>query len=124
MARETRAATGNSKPRIFPTVCVLPHRQDSQLSSTQITETDTTRKTTTKKPSAKANTTAKRAPAKKATTTGKKPVGVKKTPAKGHKTSIGTKIKGVGKKIVGEIEGNPEKKAAGTKKIVSSKHPL
>lgn len=93
----TRAATGNSKPRIIPTVPT----------------TTTTTKTTTKKTSkpVTANTPAKRAPAAKKSTTTKaaKPVGVtKKAPVK--KPTVGDKIKGVVKKIEGSIEGKPAKK--------------
>ncbi|XMA10026.1 hypothetical protein WAI453_002817 [Rhynchosporium graminicola] len=93
MAREgTRSATGNSKPRIFPTV----------------TEPTTTKRAT-------ANTGAKRGP-KTTATKASKPVGVKKAaPAK--KTSVATKAKGLVKKAEGAITNNPAKKAAGTKKI-------
>lgn len=89
----TRAATGNSRPRILPTVP---------------TSTATTKKAS--KP-ATANTPAKRAPAaKKATTTkAAKPAGVtKKAPVK--KPTVGETLKGVVKKVEGAVEGNPAKK--------------
>lgn len=98
MAREgTRSATGNSRPRVFPTV----------------PETSTT---TTKK-RATANTGAKRGPKKATTVKTSKPVGVTKKKAPAKKTSVATKAKGVVKKAEGAVTGNPEKKAAGTKKI-------
>jgi hypothetical protein len=78
--------------------------------------TETTTATTKKR--ATANTGAKRGPKKATTVKASKPTGViktKKAPAK--KTSVGTKVKGVGKKVEGAVTGNPEKKAVGTKKI-------
>jgi hypothetical protein len=102
MAREgTRSATGNSRPRVFPTVA------------------ETTSATTKKR--ATANTGAKRGPKKSTATTktvGAKPVGVtKKKAAPAKKTSVAAKAKGVVKKVEGAITDNPAKKAAGTKKI-------
>lgn len=64
--------TGNSKPRIFPTV------------------TETTPATTKKR--ATANTGAKRGP-KATTTKAAKPVGVTKKKAPAKKTSVATKVK-------------------------------
>ncbi|KUJ20492.1 uncharacterized protein LY89DRAFT_682216 [Mollisia scopiformis] len=97
MAREgTRSATGNSRPRVFPTV--------------PVTETTTKKRAT-------ANTGAKRGP-KTTTTKAAKPTGVtKKKAAPAKKTSVADKAKGVVKKVEGTVTGNPEKKAAGTKKI-------
>lgn len=93
MARETRAATGNSKPRVFPKV-----------------EETTTTKTTTKKAKPKANTTAKRAP-KATTTKASKPTGVtKKKAAPKKKTTVATKVKGEAEKAVGAVTANPAKK--------------
>ncbi|KAG0649779.1 hypothetical protein D0Z07_3511 [Hyphodiscus hymeniophilus] len=90
MAREgTRSATGNSKPRIFPTV------------------TETAAPT---KKRATANTGAKRGPKKATTTKASKPVGVTKKKAPAKKTSVATKAKGVVKKAEGAVTGNPEKK--------------
>jgi len=105
MARETRATTGNSRPRVFP-------MQEPVVSKPK--------KTTRKPAAAKANTTAKRAPATKVT--GVKPVGVTKKkaaakPAPAKKTTTAAKAKGVVKKVEGAITGNTQKKAAGTKKI-------
>jgi hypothetical protein len=102
MAREgTRQATGNARPRIFDAPAEVP----------------------APKKRATANTGAKRGPKKgtKATATttkASKPVGVtKKKAAPAKKTSVATKAKGVIKKAEGAVTGNPEKKAAGTKKI-------
>jgi len=86
---------GNSKPRIFaPT-------------------------TETAAPKTTANTGAKRGPKKATATKASKPVGVtkKKSAAPAKKTSVAAKAKGVVKKVEGAVTGNPEKKAAGTKKI-------
>ncbi|CAG8958693.1 hypothetical protein HYFRA_00011535 [Hymenoscyphus fraxineus] len=92
MAREgTRSATGNSRPRVFPTIP----------------------EPTVKK--ASANTGAKRGP-KKTATKGAKPIGVKKAPAV-KKPSVATKAKGAIKKAEGAVTGNAAKKAAGTKKL-------
>ncbi|CAG8972789.1 hypothetical protein HYALB_00007714 [Hymenoscyphus albidus] len=93
MAREgTRSATGNSRPRVFPTI-----------------PEPTVKKTT-------ANSGAKRGP-KKVTTKGVKPVGVTKKAPAAKKPSVGTKAKGAVKKVEGAITGNAAKKAAGTKKM-------
>ncbi|TAQ87185.1 hypothetical protein B7494_g4499 [Chlorociboria aeruginascens] len=98
MAREgTRSATGNSKPRIFPTVTETPA-------------------TTTKK-RATANSGVKRGPKKATTVKASKPTGVTKKKAPAKKTNVATKAKGVVKKVEGDVTGNPEKKAAGTKKV-------
>ncbi|EPE28999.1 hypothetical protein GLAREA_00157 [Glarea lozoyensis ATCC 20868] len=98
MAREgTRSATGNSRPRVFDTV----------------PEVATTKKRATANTGAKRTT--KKAPAVKAS----KPVGVtkKKAAVPAKKPTVATKAKGVVKKVEGAVTGNPEKKAAGTKKI-------
>lgn len=71
MARETRAATGNSKPRIFDEPVVVPKKRVAA------------------KP--KANTTAKRSPKK--TAAGSKPVGVTKKAAPKKKAVTVTKDK-------------------------------
>lgn len=93
MARETRAATGNSKPRVFPKV-----------------EEPATTKTTTKKAKPKANTTAKRAP-KATTTKASKPTGVtKKKAAPKKKTTVAAKVKGEAEKAAGAVTANPAKK--------------
>ncbi|RDW66213.1 hypothetical protein BP6252_09848 [Coleophoma cylindrospora] len=85
----TRSSTGNSKPRIFPTVSEPT--------------------TAAPKKRATANTGAKRGPKKAPATKAAKPVGVtKKVPVK--KTSVATKAKGVVKKVEGAVTGNPEKK--------------
>lgn len=93
----TRAATGNSRPRVHATISTDPERKRT-----------TTRKTGPKK------TTLGRT---KKSTTG---AGVKKrAPATHHKrkTSLKDKVEGVVEKAVGTVERKPGKKAAGTKKI-------
>lgn len=84
----TRAATGNSKPRVFPTV-----------------STDPVRKTT----APKKRTTTK--PTTKKTTTGR----VTKPATQKRKPSVKDKVEGAVKKAVGTVERKPAKKAAGTK---------
>ncbi|RDL41836.1 Uncharacterized protein BP5553_01815 [Venustampulla echinocandica] len=97
MAREgTRSATGNSRPRVFPTV------------------PETT--TTTTKKRATANTGAKRGPKKATATKGGKPAGVTKKAAPAKKPSAATKAKGLVKKAEDAITDTLNKKAAGTKK--------
>ncbi len=80
MPRETRAATGNSRPRIFsePNVVVPPVKKRATTSKT------------------KANSAAKRAPKK--TAAGSKPTGVSKTESVAKKktaTGAGDKAKKV-----------------------------
>merc|ERR1711977_467609 len=86
MAREgTRQATGNSKPRIFPTVA----------------ETTTTKRAT-------ANTGAKRGPKKATATKASKPVGVKKV--EGAVTNNPAKKAAGTKKIKGNDGAKPKTK--------------
>lgn len=87
----TRAATGNSKPRVFQSISTEPGR-----------------KTTGGK---------KRGP-KKATITKPKAAGVtkKKAPTK-RKTSVKDKVAGAAKKAEGKVLNKPGKEAAGTKQI-------
>lgn len=98
MARETRAATGNSKPRIFDEPIVVPKKRVAA------------------KP--KANTTAKRSPKK--TAAGSKPVGVTKKAAPKKKAATVTKDKAEDKtekkdeKAVEKAEAKVEKAAAVT----------
>lgn len=111
MARETRAATGNSKPRvsfrhISSCYCAQPltHVQVFPV----VEEKTVTKKVT--KPKTKANTTAKRTPATK----GSKPTGVTKkkaTVVKKTKTpTAGDVVKGAAKKVEGAVTKNPAKK--------------
>jgi hypothetical protein len=103
MARETRAATGNSKPRVFPKV-----------------EETTTTKTTTKKAKPKANTTAKRAPKTTTAKAGAKPTGVtKKKAAPKKKTTLATKVKGEAEKVVGAVTADPQKKVCACASLLS-----
>lgn len=82
MARETRAATGNSKPRIFDEpVAVIPKKRAANP---------------------KANTTAKRAPKKAAA--GSKPVGVTK-----KKATVGKKVEKKVEKASEKVEKEGEK---------------
>jgi hypothetical protein len=93
MARETRAATGNSKPRVFP----------------KVEETIPT-KTAAKKAKPKANITAKRAP-KATATKASKPTGVtKKKAAPKKKATVAAKVKGEAEKAAGAVTANPAKK--------------
>jgi len=89
----TRAATGNSKPRVFQAVSTDPVRK-----------TTAGRKRTTK-------TTTTKPAAKKTTTTGRvsKPKTVKGKP------SVKDKVEGALKKAEGTVTNKPGKKAAGTK---------
>ena len=82
MPRETRAATGNSRPRLFeaPPTPVAPRKRAA--------------------PRPKANTTAKRAPKKAAA--GSKPVGVKKTSAKTG--GAGAAVKAKAEKVKAVVE--------------------
>jgi len=87
----TRSTTGNSKPRVVPTISTEPARKRA-----------TTKKT-------KANTSKPRSTAG---------VTKKKAPASHHKRKPGIKDKIEGKveEVVGKIENKPGKEAAGTKK--------
>jgi hypothetical protein len=92
----TRAATGNSKPRVFTAV-----------------STDPVRKTATggKKRGRKPGTTTTKATTKK-TTTGR----VAKPKTQKRKPSVKDKVEGALEKAEGAILNKPGKKAAGTKK--------
>lgn len=86
----TRAATGNSRPRIHATISTGPERT----------------RTTTKK----------RAGPKKSVTG----AGIKKRAPNTHhkrKASLKDKVEGAAEKIKGTVERKPGKKAAGTKKM-------
>lgn len=88
---QTRGATGNAKPRVFSAISTEPVRKRKAT-------------TGTKKTTVKPKTTA----------------GVKKSaPASHHKRTptIADKIEGAVDKVVGTVEGQPGKKAAGEKKI-------
>ncbi|KAI9051174.1 hypothetical protein LZ554_005276 [Drepanopeziza brunnea f. sp. 'monogermtubi'] len=103
MAREgTRQATGNARPRIFPTV-------------PEVTIAAPKKKTTM-------NIGAKRGP-KAATTKTSKPVGITKKVAPAKKTAVANKLKGVVKKTEAAITKTPAKKAAATKKIKDTDGP-
>ncbi|KAH7115182.1 hypothetical protein B0J11DRAFT_584488 [Dendryphion nanum] len=99
----TRAATGNSKPRVIQQIeaVVAPKKRTTANTS---------------KPRAK--TVASGRVEKKSTTTTKpkKTVAVKKSPVK----KVTDKVVGKAKKAEGTVEGNPAKKAAGTKKEKST----
>ncbi|TVY73171.1 hypothetical protein LSUE1_G006119 [Lachnellula suecica] len=118
MAREgTRSTTGSYLP--YPNVAAASLRYSpARNSRPRVFDTVPEVTTTTKKPRASANIGAKRGPKKAIATKASKPTGVtKKKAAPAKKTSVATKAKGVVKKAEGAITGNPEKKAAGTKKI-------
>lgn len=91
----TRAATGNSKPRVFQTVSTEPTRK-----------TTAGKKRTTKKPAASKTATGRVA----------KPKTVKR------KTTVKDKVAGAVKKAEGKVTKNPAKKAAGTKKAAGECH--
>jgi len=95
MARETRAATGNSKPRVFP--AAEPAAAAPKKKAT--------------KP--KANTTAKRAP-KATTTKASKPTGVTKPKAAPKKKTPVAKVEGEVKKAIKKVK--PTEKKAPAKK--------
>lgn len=92
----TRASTGNSKPRVVPSISTTPERK---------------RKSTITKPATKKATTTK-------STTG---AGVtkKRAPNTHHKRKAGVsdKVKGALEKAEGAVTRKPGKKAAGTKKM-------
>ncbi|KIV90561.1 hypothetical protein PV10_07849 [Exophiala mesophila] len=90
---QTRGATGNSKPRVFPTVSVEPVRKRKATTGTGATGK--------KKKTATGGVSKKRAPA---------------ASSKG-KSSVKDKIEGAVDKLTGSVENKPAKKAAGTKKI-------
>ncbi|TVY89668.1 hypothetical protein LAWI1_G004167 [Lachnellula willkommii] len=117
MAREgTRSATGSFLP--YPHVAAASLRYSSARNSRpRVFPTVPETTTTTTKKRATANTGAKRGPKAATTTKAAKPTGVTKKKAPAKKTSVATKAKGVVKKAEGAVTGNPEKKAAGTKKI-------
>lgn len=97
----TRSTTGNSKPRVFPTVSTEP-----------------TRKVTTKKSTkAKANTSKPRAK----TGAGVKKAATKKAPAK--KAAVKEKIEDAAEKVEKKVEKKPakEKKAKATKPKTTKK---
>ena len=83
----TRAATGNSRPRVFAPVSTEPASRKKAAG--------TKRKTTAKKP------------ATKKTTTGRVS---KKTGTTKHKPTVGDKVKGAVEKAKGTVERKPGKK--------------
>lgn len=85
----TRAATGNSKPRVFEAISTAPGRK----------------------------TTGKKRATKKTTATPTSRVTKKKAPAAKRKTSVKAKVEGAAKKIEGKVLNKPGKEAAGTKKM-------
>lgn len=102
MPASTRASTGNSKPRLVQQIenAVMPKKR-------------TTATANTSKPRTMGGRVAK--PKATATTTGPKTKLVKKrrTPMEKAKD----KVVGATEKLVGEVEGKPGKKAAGTRKV-------
>ena len=86
----TRAATGNSKPRVIAPISTEPGRK------TAAGKKRGPKKTTATKPA-----------------TGRV---AKKTPTK-RKTSVKDKVAGAAKKVEGKVTNKPAKEAAGTKKM-------
>ena len=101
MPASTRASTGNSKPRLV-----------QQIENAVAPKKRTTTTANTSKPRTTGGRVAK--PKTTATTTGPKTKVVKKrrTPTEKAKD----KVVGTAEKLVGEVEGKPGKKAAGTRK--------
>ena len=102
MPASTRASTGNSKPRVVQQIenAVAPKKRTTTTANTSKPRTTTGRV-------AKPKTTA--------TTTGPKTKVVKKRRTPTEK--VKDKVVGTGEKLVGEVEGKPGKKAAGTRKV-------
>ena len=99
MPASTRASTGNSKPRLMQQIenAVTPKKRTTATANTS-----------------KPRTAGGRVAKPKAATTGPKTKVVKKrrTPTEKAKD----KVVGTAEKLVGEVEGKPGKKAAGTRK--------
>jgi hypothetical protein len=106
MPASTRASTGNSKPRIVQQIenAVAPKKRTTTTANTSKPRANTTTTGRITKPKATATTI-----------TGPRTKVVKKprTPTEKAKD----KVVGTAEKLVGEVEGRPGKKAAGTKKV-------
>ena len=102
MPASTRASTGNSKPRIVQQIenAVAPKKRTTTTANTSKPRTTTGR---VAKPKTTATTTGPRT----------KVVKKKRTPTEKAKD----KVVGTAEKLVGEVEGKPGKKAAGTRKV-------
>jgi hypothetical protein len=101
MPASTRASTGNSKPRLLQQVedVITPKKRTTTTANTSKPRTTTGRVT---KPKTTTATTGPRT----------KIVKKKRTPT----VKVKDKVAGAAEKLVGEVEGKPGKKAAGTKK--------
>jgi len=105
----TRARTGNSKPRIVEEIkaVVGPKKRAAPKA-----------KANTSKPRSNKVASGRVAKPKTTTTTTKGGPNVKTVKKPRTKTEkVVDKIVGTGEKIVGDVEGKPGKKAAGTKKV-------
>jgi len=105
MAASTRASTGNSKPRIVQQIqnAVAPKKRTTTTANTSKPRANTTTTGRVAKPKATATTTGPRT----------KVVKKRRTPSEKAKD----KVVGTAEKLVGEVEGKPGKKAAGTRKV-------
>ena len=101
MPASTRASTGNSKPRLLQQVedAITPKKRTTTTANTSKPRTTTGR---VSKPKTTTATTGPRT----------KIVKKKRTPTE----KVKDKVAGAAEKLVGEGEGKPGKKAAGTKK--------
>ncbi|KAG9193840.1 hypothetical protein G6011_03875 [Alternaria panax] len=125
MAATTRARTGNSKPRLVQQIenAIAPTKRStttkantsrprtSKVASGRVTKPKAATTTTT---TSKKTTTTKKPAAAPKKTTGANVKTVKKPRTKTEK--VVDKIVGKAEHIVGDIEGKPGKKAAGTAK--------
>lgn len=92
----TRASTGNSKPRVLPSISTGPERKRKSTTTKAGTKKSTTKRSTTG-----AGVTKKRAP----------------NAHHKRKATVTDKVKGALEKAEGTVTRKPGKKAAGTKKM-------
>lgn len=104
MPASTRASTGNSKPRIVQQIedVVAPKKRTTTTANTSKPRANTTAAGRITKPKTTSTTTGPRT----------KVVKKRRTPTEKAKD----KVAGAAEKLVGEVEGKPGKKAAGTRK--------
>ncbi|KNG48102.1 hypothetical protein DDE82_004866 [Stemphylium lycopersici] len=113
MAATTRARTGNSKPRVASAI---------ESAVTPTTKRSSTTKANTSKPRTSTNSTANkvvssRVTKPKATTPKKTGANVKTVKKPRTKTEkVVDKVVGKAENVIGDVEGKPGKKAAGTAK--------
>lgn len=105
MPASTRASTGNSKPRLVQQIenAVTPKKRTTTTANTSKPRANTTTTGRVAKPKATTTTTGPRT----------KVVKKRRTPTE----KVKDKVVGTAEKLVGEVEGKPGKKAAGTRKV-------